>query len=275
MADTKKHENLAAALAAFQTEIPTVVKGATAKVKTKSGADYQYSYADLAVITPLVLPLLGKNGLAWSSQPTLMGDHFVLHYSLSHESGEQIEGVYPLPSPNTPPQELGSAITYARRYALCAVTGVAPGGDDDDAQSAPAAPVRQQRARRAPEPTPAPAPVPVAEKDWAAEIGSAQIVSDLRAVHAAAEQEGQLGFALNPQHRGTLNAVVERLQMPVPPADAVVTVGQLINLVKPTLPAEAPTDEPPAQPAGEPAADWAVAEIPTGDAPAPSGEEPF
>lgn len=30
------------------------------------------------------------------------------------------------------PQEIGSALTYARRYALCSVVGIAPAEDDDD-----------------------------------------------------------------------------------------------------------------------------------------------
>ena len=40
--------NLAAALAAFQAEAPTVSKGKTAKVPTKAGGSYSYTYANLA-----------------------------------------------------------------------------------------------------------------------------------------------------------------------------------------------------------------------------------
>lgn len=129
-------ESLAAALAAFQAELPRVEKGNTAKVKTEK-ASYSYRYADLAEISPIVLPLLAKHGLAWATYPTLKGDgRFVLVYELSHITGECKSGEYPLPDSKASPQVLGSAITYARRYALCAVTGVAPGGDDDDAAEA-------------------------------------------------------------------------------------------------------------------------------------------
>ena len=52
-------ENLAAALAAFQAELPRVAKDSTAQIKSDKGSD-SYRYADLAEITPLVLALLAK-----------------------------------------------------------------------------------------------------------------------------------------------------------------------------------------------------------------------
>ncbi len=250
------HANLAEALAAFQAEVPTVVKGAEAKVQTKTGKDYTYKYADLAVITPLVLPLLGRHGLAWSTQPTLMGDSFVLHYSLKHAGGEEIEGIYPLPDPHTPPQELGSAITYARRYALCAVTGVAPGGDDDDAASAPAAPDRRRARAARPSDTPQPQ---VAGRDWAQLVLEARTIDELRAVHGEAEKAAELAAVLDPKYAHSLEAVTKFYELPNPPAS--VTVGSLIGIVKPAVAArekalaERPAvDEGPEQGAGWPTA---------------------
>jgi hypothetical protein len=119
------------ALVAFQKELPNVSKGNTAKA-----GSFSYKYADLTDVTEKIMPLLSKHGLAFTARPTL--NHaaaFVLHYSLVHTTGEMIGGEYPLPSHGSP-QEIGSAITYARRYALVAITGVAPGGDDDDAAAA-------------------------------------------------------------------------------------------------------------------------------------------
>lgn len=132
-----EHTTLAAALAAFQSELPTVAKGNEANVRSKTGASFKYSYADLSDISEVVLPLLGKQGLAWTTRPTVDGAQFVLVYELLHgPSGESIQGTYPLPSPSIPAQEMGSAVTYARRYALCAVTGIAPGGDGAEAPAA-------------------------------------------------------------------------------------------------------------------------------------------
>jgi primosomal protein N' len=123
--------SLAAALAAVQRKLPDVRKAETAHVRSDKG-NYSYRYATLPDITKAVLPLLGENGLAWITRPTLVDDRFVLVYELLHTSGEKVSGEYPLPTGGSP-QALGSAITYARRYCLCAVTGVAADDDDDGA----------------------------------------------------------------------------------------------------------------------------------------------
>ena len=122
------------ALAQLQAKLPKIRKGETAKVRSDKG-NYEYKYADLTDVSEEVLPLMGSLGLAFTARPTLAGGQFVLAYSLVHVSGEREDGIYPLPTNGTP-QAIGSAITYARRYCLCAVTGVAPGGDDDDAGAA-------------------------------------------------------------------------------------------------------------------------------------------
>lgn len=130
-----QHESLVVALAAFQAEIPTIRKSNTATVTPRDGKQsYKYDYADLSDVTEKALPLLGKHGLSFTARPTLLDGVFTLVYELRHESGDTDGGTYPLPDPvKTPPQQLGSAITYARRYILTSVTGIAPGGDDDDA----------------------------------------------------------------------------------------------------------------------------------------------
>jgi len=144
---------LVGALAAVQANLPPIVNGSTAKVPTKSGGSYEYSYADLAAITPLILPLLGAHGLAWIAKPMLTDDgRFVLRYKLAHTSGEVEGGDYPLPDPNRgTPQEIGSAITYARRYTLCSVVGLAPDKDDDDAAAASKAKPKVTRAEPRPQ----------------------------------------------------------------------------------------------------------------------------
>lgn len=143
MVNTSEHTSLVAALAAIQAKMPHVGKDNTAQMGT-----YSYSYADLTEITTALLPLLSAQGLAWTTAPTLNdAGAFVLRYALTHTSGESTGGDYPLGSATAPPQQMGSAVTYARRYALCAVTGLAPGGEDDDASAA------QRGAEQATEPT--------------------------------------------------------------------------------------------------------------------------
>ncbi len=132
MSETVKDPQAAlyAALVRFQSELPSI--GTNHEVKT---ANYKYEYADLAMVSQVVLPLLGKHGLAFTSRPTNTADgKFVLAYKLIHEAGGSESGEYPLPT--GAPQSVGSAITYARRYCLYAVTGVFPSGEDDDGQRA-------------------------------------------------------------------------------------------------------------------------------------------
>jgi hypothetical protein len=119
--------SLAAALAQLQAHIPPITKG----------ADAQYGkYADLPGIHAVVFPLLAALGICWTCRPTMEDGAFVLRYRLEHApTGEWIDGAYPLPTSGTP-QQIGSAITYARRYALNSVLGIAPVGEDDDGQAA-------------------------------------------------------------------------------------------------------------------------------------------
>ena len=126
-------KSLAHALAILQTRLPEIKKANKANVETKSGGSYNYSYADLAQISRVLLPVIGGLGLSFTAEPTMTDEgRFVLAYKLLHTSGESEGGKYPLPTGGTP-QSMGSAITYARRYCLCAATGVAPEDDDDGA----------------------------------------------------------------------------------------------------------------------------------------------
>lgn len=128
-------ETLTAALAAVQADLPIVGKDQKAVVKSDKG-NYTYKYANLTSVSAAILPLLSKHGLAWTALPSIDdAGRFVLRYELRHIAGEVLSGSYPLPNTSRP-QEMGSAITYARRYALCAVTGVAPEEDDDNASAA-------------------------------------------------------------------------------------------------------------------------------------------
>lgn len=140
--------SLAAALARLQTQLPRIAKSETAKVETKTGGSYSYSYAGLADISAQVLPLLGAVGLSFTSRPKFdESNRYVLACKLLHTSGDSDEGVYLLPTGGTP-QSLGSAITYGRRYLLCSMTGIAPDDDDDGAAAEAAAAAQPRTAQR-------------------------------------------------------------------------------------------------------------------------------
>lgn len=181
--------SLAHALAEVQANLPAIGKNREADVRSDK-ARFKYTYADLADVTAAVLPALGKVGLAWTALPTMTPDgRFVLRYSLIHTSGDSLDGEYPLPDPTrTPPQQLGSAITYARRYSLCSVTGVAPADDDDDAAATQGSPASHYEP---PPPRPRPTvseydggPPDQPARDWDSEIGAAVKARDSEKLRA-------------------------------------------------------------------------------------------
>jgi ERF superfamily len=138
MTETKKVPgSLAEALAMLQADLPHVAKGQDARIEKDGRVIYSYKYADLTDVTDAIMPRMAKLGLSFTCCPTLDEQgRFLLDYSLQFAgTQEAVIGGYPLPNGGSP-QEIGKAITYARRYALCAVTGLAPGGDDDDAGEA-------------------------------------------------------------------------------------------------------------------------------------------
>ena len=100
-------------------------------------------------------------GLSHTQTPQPINDDLmVLRTTLMHESGEAVVSDLPLPirqegGRGNPMQALGSALTYARRYGLLAIYGIA--GDDDDGDSAdkaPAAPAaKPQTVKKSPTPT--------------------------------------------------------------------------------------------------------------------------
>jgi hypothetical protein len=128
-------DKIAAALAKAQAEMTNPPKTKTAKVnrsKDKGGGfSHSYQYADLADVLDHVRGPLTKNGLA-IIQIVTPG---MLITRLVHESGQMFESNYPLPTIAVDPQSMGSAITYARRYSLCPLLGIA-GETDDDAKEA-------------------------------------------------------------------------------------------------------------------------------------------
>lgn len=173
----RTHATLAAALAAFQAELPKVVKNA-------SNPHFKNKFADLTELSNVVLPVLGKHGLAWSAMPNMVeGRGMVLETTLLHESGEKMTGAYPLVG--STPQQIGSAITYARRYALAAVTGVAADDDDDGelASTTSAATPGAGFTRQS---------VDVVDSDLAQAISGCKDLETLAVLHKQAHERGML-----------------------------------------------------------------------------------
>lgn len=132
-------KNLAIALSKAQAEIKAPIKNRTVDF-TSNGKRTKYSYADLAdVIEAIRLPL-SKNELSVVHQLCYQELNYGLKTVLMHSSGESLDTWYPLPDPakqQIRAQEFGSALTYARRYSLSSLVGIASEDDDDGQVAAP------------------------------------------------------------------------------------------------------------------------------------------
>lgn len=140
---------LADALAQAQGEFPAIGKDKTADVQGREGRQgYSYNYADLATVIAAVRPALTKNKLSFV-QRTVWSEagHFTLETRLMHASGEWMRCTYPIKTYDRP-QDMGSALTYARRYSLTGLLGVASEEDDDGDAAQNGERTAQTRSRR-------------------------------------------------------------------------------------------------------------------------------
>lgn len=92
-------------------------------------------YASLPAVIESVRPVLNDNGITVLQQSQPNENGICLSTVLLHTSGEWIadEGLF-IPCVKNDPQAFGSAMSYARRYSLLAMLGVA--ADDDDGKMA-------------------------------------------------------------------------------------------------------------------------------------------
>jgi hypothetical protein len=111
---------LAKALAAAQGTIE-------AALKDKTNPHFRSHYADISSVWEACRGPLSKNGLSIIQAP----GNGILVTQLNHSSGQWIRTRTKLLIDKANMQGLGSALTYARRYALAAMVGVVADEDDD------------------------------------------------------------------------------------------------------------------------------------------------
>lgn len=116
---------MAAALAKAQAECQNVTMNRT-------NSHFKSRYADLAAVRDAVYPIFTKHGISIIQAPTTDGfSGFSLETRVMHSSGEELVYNFPLPPDVNKVQAIGSAISYARRYTLSALAGIASEEDDD------------------------------------------------------------------------------------------------------------------------------------------------
>lgn len=120
---------IAAALAAAQAKFPTIAKDKKARIQSAKGA-YEYKYADLADVLSAIRPALTEAGIAICQSTDIAEKGYVMETTLIHSSGQWI-GSRILLDRWPEPKQLGIEMTYLRRYAICALAGVASDDDTD------------------------------------------------------------------------------------------------------------------------------------------------
>ena len=144
----KTHDTLASALAAAQGEMSNASKNA-------KNPHFKSTYADLASLRDAVIPVLAAHGIACVQLCDGDGQSVSVTTRLlfGAESMDCGRLTIPIGGARNPAQAVGAAITYARRYQLGAVAGVAAEDDDgnslDGTRAAPARPARMDKAGQA------------------------------------------------------------------------------------------------------------------------------
>jgi hypothetical protein len=142
--------SLAAALAKAQVELVNPEKSLTATIQSTGRADQTFRYAPLSSGLDIVRETLGQHDIATVQTTSVDQTAGTINLTtvLAHASGEWIASDWPVCAISETPHRKGAALTYARRYALFTLVGIA-GEDDLDApdliRPADQTPVRERR----------------------------------------------------------------------------------------------------------------------------------
>ena len=122
---------LAEALAKAQGEIRNPGRGS-------ENPHFKSKYTNLADGIAAIRGPLSKHGIAWVQITHVDGDILMLTTSLIHAvSGETLDATWPVGAyAKLTPQQMGSPLTYGKRYALFSLVGIAGADEDDDGDAA-------------------------------------------------------------------------------------------------------------------------------------------
>src|SRR5438309_2333899 len=146
---------IAAALAKAQAELTNPEKSLTATISVAGprGGERSFRYAPLSSGLDIVRKSLGRHEIAAMQTTAIDNEAGLVRLTtvLAHSSGEWISSDWPVCpiSETATPHRMGAALTYARRYALFTLVGIA-GEDDLDAPAAGPAPTEPDAAPQEP-----------------------------------------------------------------------------------------------------------------------------
>lgn len=144
--------DIAAALAKAQAGMHNPIADKSAKIEGRNG-NFQYRYTDLASVLGMVRPALNQHEISILQPVSIERGQAIVRTVLLHSSGQWLESDPTSLTAAGTPQQIGSVISYARRYNLLAFLGLAAEDDDGSSASGSGAGRSQTRGARAnPEP---------------------------------------------------------------------------------------------------------------------------
>lgn len=203
-------DQISTALAKAQGEIKNPAKNST-------NPHFKNKYADLTAGLDAIKDALSKNSIAVVQGTEADGDTIILHTRLLHSSGQWIGGTYPVCKMGGKHQETGSAMTYARRYALFALVGIAGDEDDDGNAAGDTAPARSRPAR--------PDPIPTYEPEESAArrvkmVEEIEACKDRAGLHDWAQRNSAIKDRLTPPDQTIVSKAFKDRQTAIKPTGA-------------------------------------------------------
>lgn len=129
------------AMARFQHECPVITKNRVAKIRSKSGAEFGYRYADIGEIVKVAAPLLTKHGLSFTIKmrlepnPPAQVATCVVSHVLGHSEESEFRAPIDVNAAVSDMQKAAAAQTFAKRIAFSNAFGILTTDDDDDGTS--------------------------------------------------------------------------------------------------------------------------------------------
>ena len=190
----------------------------------KDGKGNYGKYASLAAIWDAIRAPLSVNGLSVTQTMSMDDGRPILETTLMHASGQWETSCVPILAKDGSPQQFGSGLTYARRYGLAPIVGIAA-DDDDDGEAAQKGFQQQQRTASRPQtPTEAAKPQPVATTTA---VGNGKDIRPMPTTLADAYKQGAQDGARDPSivpgngngHTETVAAVAAAVAAAIMDAD--------------------------------------------------------
>lgn len=183
-----------------QREFPPVVKNAV-------NPHLRNKYADLGAVLDCVIPTLNANGLALVV--TMKQDPLSVHVSVHDEEGGTIDfGAVPVINGKGTAQDMGSGLTYARRYAIATAFNLF--ADDDDDGNVASTHLKSPKAKQEEAPLPPPPPPQQTHK----KVVMAWVDAKLKEGFSKEQLKAHLGSLEGLDEQG-FKALLPRLQMPL------------------------------------------------------------